>query len=70
MAKRDHDCTKCKYGVLLVGAYTGTHYVECKFEQEACEKANTLEELRKLASIDLCQYKKGKAIDGGVTYDD
>lgn len=68
--KRDHDCTKCKHGVLLIGAYTGTHFVECKFEQDACERAKTLEELDALSKMDLCKYEKGIAIDGGVTFDD
>lgn len=65
-------CTSCKNAVESVGAYTGTHYIECSFEIKFAETA-TLEELRERIEhpeLNPCHYCKGTPSDGGITFDD
>ena len=65
-------CLSCKNAIKLIGAYTGTHYIECKLESEYAENA-TLEQLRAAIEnpgIVPCKYCKGKPENGGVTFDD
>ena len=70
-------CTKCKNAITMVGAYTGTGYIECRFEKEIAEKATDAELLgwiknpaTRPTEKDYCQYKSGKPVNGGVTFDD
>lgn len=65
-------CMNCKNAIELVGAYTGTHYIECRFEKEFAEHAS-LEELERMIlhpEERPCEYIKGSPTDGGITFDD
>ena len=70
-------CERCKNAVTQIGAYTGTCYIECKFEQEIATNA-TSEMLKEWIKNpekmpkkeDYCKYCKGTPLDGGITYDD
>lgn len=65
-------CETCKNAELLIGAYTGTCYLECKLQQAFAETA-TLEELKEAIlhpEIVRCEYLNGSPSNGGVTFDD
>lgn len=65
-------CEKCRYAVTYIGAYTGTHFIECSLEAKMVETATLeqLDEMIKHPERRPCTYKKGTPKDGGVTFDD
>lgn len=66
------NCINCKNAVTFIGAYTGTHYIECQLERERAENM-TLEELKYAIAHpeeQKCEFVKGKPQNGGVTFDD
>lgn len=70
-------CAKCKNAVSFIGAYTGTHFIECKFEIEIADNATSEQLLQWInhpetepKREDYCKYHTGKPADGGITFDD